>query len=179
MQLYLISQEQRLAIEHNFGRLRLGPTYEDCASYTDISRWQTAWQLRRKCVVEQGYGHAPPLPAKYYVKGILQAFGNMRLLTKKGSRRDKLSSGVPYRAGCSHWLFGSSTPWGLAQAGKLTLSTATENVGCCGLRRAFGISRELPSRPGVSMRKIFSLLADLFALDRIVERMVGVATWPV
>jgi hypothetical protein len=29
------------------------------------------------------------------------------------------------------------------------------------------------------MRKIFSLLADLFALDRIVERMVGVATWPV
>jgi hypothetical protein len=129
LHIYLISQEQRLAIKHTIERLQPGPTYEGCASHTGYPFAKClAVAPKTRCGTRGWHGPLCGNTSSKYTAAVCNphVVGNTCLLSKKRSRKDKLSSGVPYRAGCSHWLLYANEAGASWQ--ELTLSTATEKL---------------------------------------------------
>ena len=91
---------------------------------------QNASQLRRKRVAEQGDGmalFAAILRQNTLQQCVIRTLSGIRACCpRKGRGKIKLSSGVPYRAGCSHWLLYANEAGASWQ--ELTLSTATEKL---------------------------------------------------
>jgi hypothetical protein len=147
---------------------------------TRVSLYKMPRNCAAKSVAEQGDGHGP-LAAILRQNTLEQCVsctlsGIRACYPKKRSRKDKLSSGVPYRTGWSHWLLHANEAG--ANSPELTLSTATEKLS--GVMNGKGtseyqgsISYEMAT-PGRSMAKIFRRLADFGSSGGIVDRV----RWP-